>query len=228
MSFLRNMPCRNADNFRLLLEGSKEAASLGVSRRQAGSVVEYIALNDTRPPAGQVIGMCRGHSMFGHTSQQPTTPPTPPLEKRGLKRPTPSGPEELPWATHDSATTSQTKHAEADACGAESNEMSTDSRHETGRQHPPEAGPDPEHHFGSRRRIPTSAARRQEEDPWAVNSESSDMADTEAEAGRKRGGGRAGWLECGRDVNSEGDNGVHAFGTRNRAGKPKARRTYGR
>ncbi|CAM9813819.1 unnamed protein product [Ectocarpus fasciculatus] len=84
MSFLANMPSRNAVNFSSMLAG--EAGARGPSQpKPAGGPAEYIALNDTRPPADQVIGMCQGNSVLGfnwHQQEQEQLHP-PPEKQRG-------------------------------------------------------------------------------------------------------------------------------------------------
>ncbi|CAM9928306.1 unnamed protein product [Ectocarpus sp. 12 AP-2014] len=71
MSFLANMPSRNAMNFSLMLPGEAGARRPSPSQtKPAGAPAEYIALNDTRPPADQVIGMCQGNSVLGFNWHQ--------------------------------------------------------------------------------------------------------------------------------------------------------------
>ncbi|CAM9158117.1 unnamed protein product [Scytosiphon promiscuus] len=66
------MPSRNAASFSLLVSGG--AGARGQSRHQRAR--QYMALNDTRPPEGQVIGMCLGHSVLGYDwHQQEVRPP---------------------------------------------------------------------------------------------------------------------------------------------------------
>ncbi|CAM9193671.1 unnamed protein product [Ectocarpus sp. 8 AP-2014] len=84
MSFLANMPSRNAVNFSLMLTGEAGARRPSPSQpKPAGGPAEYIALNDTRPPADQVIGMCPGNSVLGFNWHQQEQLHPPPEKQRG-------------------------------------------------------------------------------------------------------------------------------------------------